>query len=214
MEVVSAKFQHWSFLLNAAFSGLIKIDMSRALWLIFSICCKLIKGPCPGFRLVCVVSLTKPQTSSSCLLIEWNHKKRPQIDFTNLNFLFKFVKSSRLLPFPLSYLHLSAFLFSPQADTSPLTDSLCALPEGELGRYDLHWCKWWPERYWRCIPNPSISHIHIAFDSTRAACDRMTWYVWVIPQTASPSISNAIKQSQTIKDNIPIISMEIRNGMP
>lgn len=62
--------------------------------------------------------------------------------------------------------------------------------------------------------NPSISRIHFAFVSTGEACDSMTWYVWVIPQTASPSISNAIKQSQTIKDNKPIISMEIRNGMP
>lgn len=44
--------------------------------------------------------------------------------------------------------------------------------------------------------------------------DDIILYVWVIPQMASPSISNAIKQSQTIKDNIPIISMEIWNGMP
>lgn len=77
------------------------------------------------------------------------------------------------------------------------------------------WLMWTDgRRYRRWIQNSPISPIHLAFISTRAASDLMTWYVWLIPPTASASISHAIKQSQTIKDDIPIISMEMRNWMP
>lgn len=147
--------------LNAAFSELIKIDIILAFWLVFLFCGKLVKGPCPGLRLVSVVSLPKPQTSSSRLLTELNHKGCPYIDFTNLE----------------KVALLSADLY-------------CFLSATYL-----------PLPY--LLAHPCLSQRKSRMWSGGMIC----------LSKSKPSISNAIKQSQTIRDNIPIISMEIRNGM-
>lgn len=161
----------------------------------------------------CLCGFTSKTSNQQLLSANWT--KPQELSSNGLYELEKEVLlSADFYCFPSAFCACRPCLLSPHVDTHPLTDSLCGFLEGDLGRYDLHWCKWRPEGYWWYIHNPPISPIHFAFVSTRAACDLMTWYVWVIPQKASPSISNAIKQSQTIKDNIPIISMEIRNGMP
>lgn len=176
----------------------------------FRFCCGCRKGPSPEALLV---SLPKPQTSSSCLLIELNHKKRPQIDFTNLNKNPFFQQTFNCLR---STIRTRLPFFSPREETHALWRTHCVLYQ-RLSLYAMIYID----------ENDDLSDIDdtFAIPPSRqftlllsAAPEQhaipMTWYVWVIPQKASPSISNAIKQSQTIKDNIPIISMEIRNGTP
>lgn len=76
--------------------------------------------PWPQARLCGFTSKTS-KTSSSCLLIELNHKKRPQIDFTNLNWKFFFQQA-----FTVSS-QLSALVYLSSHPTSRHTPSDCLI---------------------------------------------------------------------------------------